>query len=83
MDFQKYDDLFCRRNYPVFDGNFLPKDDSPCICLSGNKYKNCCKKDVEAALQHDNDKRDAEELKNIYHIVWLKRYWEIVIFIIM
>lgn len=66
MDFQKYDDLFCRRNYPVFDGNFLPKDDSPCICLSGNKYKNCCKKDVEAALQHDNDKRDAEELKNIY-----------------
>lgn len=41
-------------------------DDYPCICLSGEKYRNCCKKDVEEALQHENGEKECEELKKIY-----------------
>ncbi|WP_252244015.1 SEC-C metal-binding domain-containing protein [Clostridium sp. ZBS14] len=26
---------------------YVPKDDNPCICLSGQKYKNCCKKNIK------------------------------------
>lgn len=47
MNFQKYDDLFCRENYPVFNLEYLPEDNSACICLSGKEYGKCCKVDVE------------------------------------
>lgn len=66
MNFQKYDDLFCRENYPVFNLEYLPEDNSACICLSGKEYGKCCKVDVEKAIQHNNDKKDCEELKKIY-----------------
>ncbi len=66
MNFQKFDEIFNRKNYPVFNENYLPMDDYPCICLSGEKYRNCCKKDVEEALQHENGEKECEELKKKY-----------------
>lgn len=67
MDFQKYDDLFCRDNYPVFNAEYLPEDNSACICLSGKKYGECCKENVEKAIQHRNDENDYQQLKKIYY----------------
>ena len=45
LDFQKYEDIFNRDNYPMFLTDlFLPRDDKACVCLSGKQYKDCCKK---------------------------------------
>lgn len=66
MNFQKYDDLFCRDNYPVFNAEYLPKDNYACICLSGKKYGECCKENVEKAVRHINNENDYQELRKIY-----------------
>ena len=70
MNFQKYDELFNKDNYPSFierGCNYMPEDEGQCICLSGNKYKDCCKKDVELALGKENDVNDIAELEELYY----------------
>ncbi|NFN19471.1 SEC-C domain-containing protein [Clostridium botulinum] len=70
MDFQKYDEIFNKKNYPLFiqkNGIYLPKDDGKCICLSGKKYKDCCKQEVVIALNKENQQCDITELKEIYY----------------
>lgn len=63
MDFQKYDDLFNRENYPMFSSkDFSPIDDKACVCLSGNLYKDCCKKEVDEAASNRKKRSDADEL---------------------
>ncbi|MDQ0170516.1 hypothetical protein [Paenibacillus tundrae] len=50
MNFQLYDELFNRDNYPAFSPkDYLPMDNKMCVCLSGDLYENCCKKEVEDA----------------------------------
>lgn len=69
MDFQKYNELFSKDSYPSFtvkDNCYLPEDEGQCICLSGNKYKDCCKKEVQHALSKENNESDIAELKNLY-----------------
>ena len=73
MDFQKYDDVFNIDNYPEFESiirsgeiTYVPKDDKPCICLSGQKYKDCCKKDIEETKKNRKDKDVKEELRQLY-----------------
>lgn len=72
MDFQIYDDIFNRDNYPAFKKNFLnnfkPLDDKACVCLSGKQYKDCCKKDIEEAIKNrkTNDEVINENLKQLY-----------------
>ena len=73
MDFQKYDDIFNKYNYPEFKEiinaekvMYVPKDDKPCICLSGEKYKDCCKKDVDKAKKNRKVKGVKEELERLY-----------------
>lgn len=73
MDFQKYDDIFNKDNYPEFDEiiisgevMYVPNDDKPCICLSGKKYKDCCKKDIEDTKKNRKVKDVKEELEQLY-----------------
>lgn len=70
MNFQKYDDIFNKNNYPIFNHNnenIDIDDDGACLCLSGQKYKDCCKKEIECALQRANTESDIEELRKIYY----------------
>jgi len=70
MNFKKYDELFNIDNYPLFQMNsgiYLPADEGQCICLSGKKYKECCKKEVEIALDSENNSSDFTELQEIYY----------------
>lgn len=65
MNFQQYDDLFNRDNYPMFSSkNFTPIDDKACVCLSGNLYKNCCKRAVDEAASNKMRKSDRNEILN-------------------
>lgn len=69
MDFQEYDEIFNRNNYPKFikkNGSYIPVDDGQCICLSGKKYKDCCKKEVDIALNTENKQSDIDELHKLY-----------------
>ncbi|MHC6181049.1 SEC-C domain-containing protein [Clostridium sp. JNZ X4-2] len=73
MDFQKYDDIFNKDNYPEFEKimisgevTYVPKDDKPCICLSGQKYKDCCKKDIDETKKNRKVKDIKEELRQLY-----------------
>lgn len=44
-----------------------PIDDKACVCLSGNFYKDCCKKEVEAAESNRKKGFEADELlENLY-----------------
>lgn len=78
MDFKDYNVIFNEKNYPDFkkiiylNGQinldkeiYVPKDESPCVCLSGKKYKDCCKKEIKKALELRNSK-DIEELRKLY-----------------
>lgn len=70
MDFQNYDEVFNRDNYPVFDTmTITPKDDKNCICLSGKKYADCCKKFIEEAniLRKENPNVAEEALTALYN----------------
>lgn len=74
MDFKNYDDIFNKKNYPLFekikfldDYVYVPKDDKPCVCLSGKRYKNCCKKAIEKALKIRKGKNIREELYCLYY----------------
>lgn len=72
MDFQEYDKIFNKKNYPLFiekNGIYLPEDNGQCICLSGKKYKDCCKKEVDIALSKENQQNDITELEKIYYKV--------------
>lgn len=43
----QYDNLFDLKKYPRFPAHgFEPTDDGPCLCLSGEKYINCCKSKI-------------------------------------
>lgn len=73
LDFQKYDDIFDKDNYPEFEEivtsrgiMYIPKDDKKCICLSGKKYKDCCKNDIEDTKKNRRDKDVKEELEQLY-----------------
>lgn len=68
MNFQQYDDLFNRDNYPMFSSkDFSPIDDKACVCLSGNLYKDCCKKEVDEAASNRKKGFDADEsLEQLY-----------------
>jgi hypothetical protein len=58
MNYQDYDEIFERDNYPQFrkvenrDGwlrnvyTIFPHDYGKCLCMSGEKFKFCCKDDV-------------------------------------
>lgn len=69
IDFQNYDEIFNRNNYPVFDKvTLIPKDNKSCICLSGKKYIDCCKPLIEEAniLRKDNPNLADETLAELY-----------------
>ena len=43
----EFDNLFDINKYPHFPAHGLePADDGPCLCLSGEKYINCCKNKI-------------------------------------
>lgn len=42
----KYNEIFDISRYPSFKNGYQPDEDGPCICLSGKKYKECCKEKV-------------------------------------
>ena len=69
MDYQNYDDIFTVSNYPEFrytnnkDGilskyySIIPKEYTKCLCMSGNKFKFCCRdKLVNLRKDIDNNK---------------------------
>lgn len=73
LDFQKYDDIFNEDNYPKFikitikgKTTYIPDDDGPCVCLSGKKYKECCKEDIETAKENRKVKDAKKELRELY-----------------
>ena len=68
MDFQKYDDIFNKDNYPMFQKTFLPVSEKVCICLSGKQYSNCCKNDVDEAFKNRKYLNESveEELQQRY-----------------
>lgn len=59
MNFQNYEEIFDEKNYPVFKrigkGFYIPEDEGTCVCLSGKKYKNCCKDEIESSINNLND----------------------------
>lgn len=73
MNFTDYYDIFNEKNYPIFRKKrfankevYIPLDNKPCICLSGKKYKNCCKEPIEEAFKNRNEKTE-KELEEIYY----------------
>lgn len=77
MDFQNYDDVFNVDNYPKFRNiekqdtflnkgySIIPNDYAPCLCLSGKKFKFCCKEKFKQTFKgvlNGTIKVDKEEL---------------------
>lgn len=71
MDFQNYNDIFNEKNYPIFscinDDLYIPKDEGACVCLSGKKYKDCCKDEINLALKHRTKDNADESLDQLYN----------------
>lgn len=78
MDFQKYDDIFNKKNYPEFEvttnpkksilkeRNYIPSKYKPCVCLSGRKYKFCCEKDIKTNKKNRKVKNVKEQFRKLY-----------------
>lgn len=71
MDFQNYDDIFNKKNYPIFscinDDLYIPQDGGACVCLSGKKYKDCCKNEIELALKNRDKNNKDKAFDELYN----------------
>ena len=54
MDFQNYDEVFDKNNYPIIEKckdinsefKYFPELYGKCLCLSGKKFRFCCKQSI-------------------------------------
>ena len=52
IDFQNYESIFSKSNYPSIDETNIAIDMSgPCLCLSGKSFKDCCNIDIQISLE--------------------------------
>lgn len=67
MDFQNADInvIFNKDNYPKFDSNNKCDPYSKCLCLSGKKFKFCCKSKIDEAKKTPTKSKD-ERLASLY-----------------
>lgn len=71
IDFQNYESIFSRSNYPIIDETNLAIDMSgPCLCLSGKSFKDCCNIDIQIGLKfkETHPKQSNIILKEFYEI---------------
>lgn len=78
MNFQDYYELFTKDNYPKFRPvtnkdsflntaySIIPEDYEPCLCLSGKKYKFCCKENFINTYKAVSNRSIAIDKKDIY-----------------